>query len=69
MLEVRDLPHLDRLVEQSGSSVVAVAFYSRVRRVLHGSFCHNTTELIDDVNCILARAHVQSIRRSPGRAS
>ena len=32
VLEVRDLPHLDRLVEQSGSSVVAVAFYSRVRR-------------------------------------
>ncbi len=28
---MRDLPHLDRLVEQSGSSVVAVAFYSRVR--------------------------------------
>ena len=30
VLEVRDLPHLDRVVEQSGSSVVAIAFYSRV---------------------------------------
>ena len=31
VLEVRDLPHLDRLLEGAGSGVVAVAFYSRVR--------------------------------------
>ena len=31
VLELRDLAHLDRILESSGSSVVAVAFYSRVR--------------------------------------
>lgn len=31
VLEVRNLPHFDRLLDDAGSGVVAVAFYSRVR--------------------------------------
>ena len=31
MQEVRDLGHLDQLVEAAGPAVVAVALYSRVR--------------------------------------
>lgn len=32
--ELKNLTHLDRIVESSSSSVVAIAFYSRVRSII-----------------------------------